>query len=76
MLDQSDQSQYTPLYEKIGETNYQILTFCKEDIEVAIGNCNFNKAIGIDWFSGKIMKKDNDVRRKLVEIMLKWLKSC
>ena len=44
--------------------------FSKEDIEAAIGNCNFNKAIGIDWFSGKVMKKNNDIRLKLINILL------
>ena len=47
--------------------------FNKEDIEVAIGNCNFNKAIGIDWFSVKVMKKNNDIRLKLINILLHWL---
>ena len=47
--------------------------FSKEDIEVAIGNCNFNKAIGIDWFSDKVMKKNNDIRLKLINILLHWL---
>ena len=46
-------------------------------MEAAIGNCNFNKAIGVDWFSGKVMKKNNDIKKKLVDVMLKWLNdSC
>ena len=48
--------------------------FSKEDIEAAIGNCNFNKAIGIDWFSGKVMKKNND-KTPIIKINLisqKW----
>ena len=54
----------------------QIITervFCREDIEAAIGNCNFNKAIGVDWFSGKVMKRNNDIKMKLIDVMLKWL---
>ena len=57
----------------------QIITervFCKEDIEAAIGNCNFNKAIGVDWFSGKVLKKNNDIKTKLIDVMLHWLNDC
>ena len=57
----------------------QIITervFCKEDIEAAIGNCNFNKAIGVDWFSGKVLKKNNDIKTKLIDVMLHWLNNC
>ena len=32
------------------------------DVEAAIDNCNFNKAMGTDWFSGKVIKKNDTVR--------------
>ena len=50
--------------------------FYKEVIEDAIGNCNINKAIGMDWFSGKVMKKNNDIKTKLIDVMLHWLNDC
>ena len=37
------------MVDKLSQREYS----AKEDIEAAIGNCNFNKAIGVDWFSGK-----------------------
>ena len=30
--------------------------FIKLNVEVVIDDCNFNKALGIDWFSGKVLK--------------------
>ena len=36
--------------------------FDRLDVEAAIDNCNFNKAMGTDWFSGKVIKKNDTVR--------------
>ena len=47
--------------------------FDKLDVEAAIDNCNFNKAMGTDWFSGKVIKKSATIRQKVVAIVLKWL---
>ena len=32
--------------------------FSKLDVEMAIDNCNFNNAVGIDWFYGKTIKRN------------------
>ena len=50
--------------------------FSKLDVEVAIDDCNFNKAVGIDWFSGKAIKRNPQVRQKVVEVILRWLNEC
>ena len=47
--------------------------FDRLDVEAAIDNCNFNKAMGTDWFSGKVIKKNATIRQKVVAIVLKWL---
>ena len=36
--------------------------FGRLDLEAAIDNCNFNKAMGTDWFSGKVIKKSVTIR--------------
>ena len=36
--------------------------FDRLDVEAAIDNCNFNKAMGTDWFSGKVIKKSAIIR--------------
>ena len=36
--------------------------FDRLDVEVAIDNCNFNKAMGTDWFTGKVVKKNATIR--------------
>ena len=30
----------------------------------------------MDWFSGKVMKKNSDIKSKLIDVMLKWLNEC
>ena len=32
--------------------------FGKLDVEMAIDDCNFNKAVRVDWFSGKTIKRN------------------
>ena len=36
--------------------------FDRLDVEAAIDNCNFNKAMGTDWLSGKVIKKSATIR--------------
>ena len=36
--------------------------FDRMDVEAAIDNCNFNRAMGTDWFSGKVIKKCAAIR--------------
>ena len=47
--------------------------FDRLDVEAAIDNCNLNKAMGTDQFSGKVIKKCATIRQKVVAIVLTWL---
>lgn len=54
-------------HEKIVKTS-----FTEEDIVEAIKQCDFNKAIGQDWFYGKMLE-DKDVGPGLRKQLLKML---
>ena len=41
--------------------------YMDQDIEEAIKECNFNKAIGPDGFDGKILEKDEEIKEKIVK---------
>ena len=48
---------YRPKYERMEIEDGHDRFFDRLDVEAAIDNCNFNKAMGTDWFSGKVIKK-------------------
>ena len=52
------------------------IVFNRMDVETAIENCNFNKAMGVDWFSGKALKNNPSIRQKLIDLLLGWLNNC
>ena len=41
--------------------------YMDQDIEEAIKECNFNKAIGPDGFDGKIIEKDEKIKEKIIK---------
>ncbi|KEJ82912.1 Ubiquitin carboxyl-terminal hydrolase [Oxytricha trifallax] len=46
-----------------------------EDVEKAIKESNFNKAIGPDGFDGKILTKSEEILKTVSEKITEWLKS-
>lgn len=47
--------------------------YTEEDIDIAITECNFNKAIGPDGFDGRILEREKGIRKKLAEEIAKAL---
>ena len=41
--------------------------YTDQDIEEAMKECNFNKAIGPDGFDGKILEKDERIKEKIIK---------
>ena len=58
MLDQSKLREFKPSFVTEMEDEDIADLFSKLDVEAAIEDCNFNKAVGIDWFSGKTIKRN------------------
>ncbi|KEJ82925.1 hypothetical protein OXYTRIMIC_810 [Oxytricha trifallax] len=48
--------------------------FCVEtDVDKGITECNFNKAIGQDGFDGKMLAKSENLKRTVVQTIVKWI---
>ena len=58
MLDQSELREYKPSFVTQMEDEDIAYIFGKLDVEMAIDDCNFSKAVGVDWFSGKTIKRN------------------
>ena len=41
--------------------------FTQYDIEEAIDQCNFERPLGPDWFDGRIIKQESEIRNRIAD---------
>ena len=41
--------------------------FTRSNIEEAIDQCNFERALGPDWFDGRIIKQESEIRNRIAD---------
>ena len=55
--------------DRVSSQNESIMEniFTRQNIEEAIDQCNFERALGPDWFDGRIIKQEPEIRNRLAD---------